>query len=164
LLPLAHKATLTPAVYEAIVTAWHDHFGAEHAGWAFMQMFVAELADFRKRVVETPAAGVEDQPTAGVVETSVGDGVGTPVADGVETQSADERCTAETHRVKQRRRRADASHQAEPPATPTRPPAASVPRKRSRARSRSPPAQEPQTPPPRSKRRAGLRSSGQRVA
>ncbi|KAL3922494.1 MAG: hypothetical protein SGPRY_004541 [Prymnesium sp.] len=50
LLPSARGKTLTAALYSDIVKRFHDIFGEDFAGWAFMTMFVGELSDFRGRL------------------------------------------------------------------------------------------------------------------
>lgn len=52
ILPAIRGKPLSAGIYSAIVARFHELFGAEHAGWAFMTLFVAELSDFRKRLVE----------------------------------------------------------------------------------------------------------------
>lgn len=42
--------SLTTGLYNRIVEEFHKAFGLEHAGWAFMTLFVAELSDFRSRL------------------------------------------------------------------------------------------------------------------
>jgi 3-methyladenine DNA glycosylase/8-oxoguanine DNA glycosylase len=56
LLPHKKGAALSAGHYEEINLAWHATFGPEFAGHAFMTMFVAELADFRKLVSAHEAA------------------------------------------------------------------------------------------------------------
>ena len=46
--PAAPAAPLSARLYDEIVSCFHANFGASRAGHAFMQMFVAELADFRR--------------------------------------------------------------------------------------------------------------------
>lgn len=41
---------LSASLYQKIVDRFHEVFGKEGAGWAFMTLFVAELSDFRKRL------------------------------------------------------------------------------------------------------------------
>ena len=57
LLPSIRGKPLTPPVYCSIVARFHEAFGADLAGWAFMTLFVAELSDFRRRLdgTEPPA-------------------------------------------------------------------------------------------------------------
>lgn len=43
LLPSARGKTLTAALYSDIVKRFHDIFGEDFAGWAFMTMFVGEV-------------------------------------------------------------------------------------------------------------------------
>ena len=50
---------LSAALYQKIVDRFHEVFGKEGAGWAFMTLFVAELSDFRRppttQALPTPA-------------------------------------------------------------------------------------------------------------
>ena len=39
---------LSASLYQKIVDRFHEVFGKEGAGWAFMTLFVAELSDFRR--------------------------------------------------------------------------------------------------------------------
>ena len=58
---------LTAGTYRAIVEQWHETFGSERAGHAFMALFVPELADFRKAIVKARAAdeaAADTQPQA----------------------------------------------------------------------------------------------------
>ena len=48
--------TLSPPLYTEIVSRFHEEFGPERAGHAFMQMFVAELSDFRRRAADDERA------------------------------------------------------------------------------------------------------------
>jgi len=62
LLPSSAKAApLSASLYATIVSRFHEVFGPERAGWAFMTLFVAELSDFKKRL-ELPASGVGCAP------------------------------------------------------------------------------------------------------
>ena len=45
---------LSASLYQKIVDRFHEVFGKEGCGWAFMTLFVAELADFRRQTA-TPA-------------------------------------------------------------------------------------------------------------
>lgn len=58
LLPSIRGKPLSAGVYSAIVARFHELFGPEHAGWAFMTLFVAELSDFRGRLKEDAVRGV----------------------------------------------------------------------------------------------------------
>mmetsp|Transcript_18797 Transcript_18797/g.43746 ORF Transcript_18797/g.43746 Transcript_18797/m.43746 type:complete len:192 (+) Transcript_18797:89-664(+) len=46
--------SLSAALYQRIVDAYHSHFGPDFAGWAFMILFVGELSDFRKILAQAP--------------------------------------------------------------------------------------------------------------
>ena len=50
---------LSASLYQKIVDRFHEVFGKEGAGWAFMTLFVAELSDFRRppttQALPTPA-------------------------------------------------------------------------------------------------------------
>lgn len=48
--PSHHGRPLSAGLYTEIVSRFQEEFGQERTGHAFMQLFVAELADFRKRV------------------------------------------------------------------------------------------------------------------
>jgi len=57
--PALKKKSLNAALYEQIVQCFVDAFGGEYTGWAFMTLFVGELADFRKRLSVSPLPGPE---------------------------------------------------------------------------------------------------------
>tara|TARA_B110001452_G_scaffold149984_1_gene124813 strand:+ start:1246 stop:2472 length:1227 start_codon:yes stop_codon:yes gene_type:complete len=57
LLPSIRGKPLSAGVYSAIVARFHELFGAEFAGWAFMTLFVVELSDFRGRLKEPAVRG-----------------------------------------------------------------------------------------------------------
>ena len=51
LLPEAQGKPLSARLYSKIVDRFHEVFGAQFAGWAFMTLFAGELADFRRRLI-----------------------------------------------------------------------------------------------------------------
>ena len=59
---------LSAALYQKIVDRFHEVFGKEGAGWAFMTLFVAELSDFRRppttQALPTPAPPAPSCPLA----------------------------------------------------------------------------------------------------
>ena len=59
---------LSAALYQKIVDRFHEVFGKEGAGWAFMTLFVAELSDFRRppttQALPTPAPPAPSCPTS----------------------------------------------------------------------------------------------------
>ncbi|KAG8468581.1 hypothetical protein KFE25_013664 [Diacronema lutheri] len=70
ILPSIRGLSLTPAVYIRIVARFHELFGASHAGWAFMVLFVGELSDFKRHVAARLApAGPTDAQGAGEAAT-----------------------------------------------------------------------------------------------
>lgn len=61
LLPPSHRGRpLSAGLYTEIVARFQEEFGAERTGHAFMQLFVAELADFRKRVPRPSCSALRD--------------------------------------------------------------------------------------------------------
>ena len=57
---LAPRTSTLRRLYTEIVARFQEEFGAERTGHAFMQLFVAELADFRKRVPRPSCSALRD--------------------------------------------------------------------------------------------------------
>ena len=114
LLPSIRGKPLTAATYQLIVDRFHEVFGAELAGWAFMTLFVGELSDFRRLVDDAPV----DESSA-VGSSKDGDTVGKASApeDAKVGEADHEGAPSDECFTRSRRRtRARLTHAARPPA------------------------------------------------
>ena len=150
LLPGVMGRTLTPAVHDQINESWRAAFGRTYAGWAFMQLFVAELADFRK-LVDRPG---EDDAGKGNEEDDKGNGRPSACGAGeVVLQAASSGGTGGKARRKKARPSLPLTAGGDieiEPATPTRA------RRTRRVRS---PEVDPETPPAATKRKRRVRGT-----